>query len=128
MTSSLGTRTATSEVRPAAWASEASLLQGCRTVSFDPHEIAGVFGRAAESDDTVVPFFAEFGESVLDVGCGRGAQSLDVEASTQLLDPAVLEELRLEMFTELAARRTTAGIPMPQTSMPQTAVFVVAER
>ncbi|HEX2046146.1 MAG TPA: methyltransferase domain-containing protein [Acidimicrobiales bacterium] len=54
-------------------------------MTYDPHEIAGVFGRAAASYDTVVPFFTEFGkrlvdfaglrsgESVLDVGCGRGA-------------------------------------------------------
>ena len=57
-------------------------------MSYDPHEIAGVFGRAAATYDTVIPFFAEFGarlvdlaalqpgESVLDVGCGRGATLL----------------------------------------------------
>src|SRR3712207_1279663 len=61
------------------------MLQGCRTVTFDPHEIGGVFGRAAETYDTVIPFFGEVGtrlvdfaalqawESVLAVGCGRGA-------------------------------------------------------
>ncbi len=54
-------------------------------MTFDPGEVARVFGRAAATYDTVVPFFAEFGkrlvefadlrpgESVLDVGCGRGA-------------------------------------------------------
>jgi SAM-dependent methyltransferase len=54
-------------------------------VTFDPLELAGVFGRAAATYDTVIPFFTEFGrrlvdfadlqpgESVLDVGCGRGA-------------------------------------------------------
>lgn len=54
-------------------------------MTYDAHRIAGVFGRAAAVYDTVIPFFAEFGarlvalaelqlgESVLDVGCGRGA-------------------------------------------------------
>ncbi len=51
----------------------------------DPREVAAVFGRAAARYDTVIPFFARLGarlvewadlapgESVLDVGCGRGA-------------------------------------------------------
>jgi O-methyltransferase/aklanonic acid methyltransferase len=51
----------------------------------DARQIAGVFGRAAARYDTVIPFFARFGarlvewgdlqpgESVLDVGCGRGS-------------------------------------------------------
>ncbi len=54
-------------------------------MTYDAQQIAAVFGRAAETYDTVVPFFAEFGarlvdfarlrpgEAVLDVGCGRGA-------------------------------------------------------
>lgn len=54
-------------------------------MSFDPERIAAVFGRAAPTYDSVVPFFTEIGawlvdhadvrpgESVLDVGCGRGA-------------------------------------------------------
>ncbi len=51
----------------------------------DAEEVAAVFGRAAARYDTVIPFFARLGarlvewadlapgESVLDVGCGRGA-------------------------------------------------------
>lgn len=51
----------------------------------DAREVAAVFGRAAARYDTVIPFFARLGarlvewadlapgESVLDVGCGRGA-------------------------------------------------------
>ncbi|HEV2766634.1 MAG TPA: methyltransferase domain-containing protein [Acidimicrobiales bacterium] len=51
----------------------------------DAGEVAAVFGRAAARYDTVIPFFARLGarlvewadlapgESVLDVGCGRGA-------------------------------------------------------
>ncbi len=54
-------------------------------MDYDAEEGAAVFGRAAETYDTVIPFFAEFGarlvelanpqpgESVLDVGAGRGA-------------------------------------------------------
>jgi O-methyltransferase/aklanonic acid methyltransferase len=54
-------------------------------VDYDAEEGAAVFGRAAETYDTVIPLFAEFGaqlveladlqpgESVLDVGAGRGA-------------------------------------------------------
>ncbi len=54
-------------------------------MDYDAEEGAAVFGRAAEVYDTVIPFFAEFGarlveladlqpgESVLDVGAGRGA-------------------------------------------------------
>lgn len=51
----------------------------------EAHAIAAVFGRAAAAYDSVIPFFARFGERlveragiqpgdrVLDVGCGRGA-------------------------------------------------------
>ena len=84
-------------------------------VTYDPGAIAAVFGRAAATHDTVIPFFAAFGarpvdlaalrpgEAVLDVGCGRGATLL----------PAA----------ELAARTTPSGIPMVQH-----AAFVVAEK
>jgi ubiquinone/menaquinone biosynthesis C-methylase UbiE len=54
-------------------------------VDYDAEEIAAVFGRAAATYDSVVPFFRRFGarlvelaelrrgDSVLDVGAGRGA-------------------------------------------------------
>jgi ubiquinone/menaquinone biosynthesis C-methylase UbiE len=54
-------------------------------VEYDAEDVAAVFGRAAHVYDTVIPFFARFGarlvefaalrlgESVLDVGAGRGA-------------------------------------------------------
>lgn len=56
--------------------------------AYDPEEVAAVFGRAAAAYDTVIPFFARFGERlvevaqlapgqrVIDVGCGRGAALL----------------------------------------------------
>ncbi len=54
-------------------------------MDYDADDVAAVFGRAADVYDTVIPFFARFGtrlveaadlrpgESVLDVGAGRGA-------------------------------------------------------
>lgn len=61
-------------------------------MQYDSAEIAGVFGRAGADYDTVIPFFARFGatllqvadlsegESVLDVGNGRGATLLPAAA------------------------------------------------
>ena len=57
-------------------------------MDYDAEDVAAVFGRAAHVYDTVIPFFATFGarlveladlrvgESVLDVGSGRGATLL----------------------------------------------------
>jgi O-methyltransferase/aklanonic acid methyltransferase len=101
-------------------------------MNYDAEEGAAVFGRAAETYDTVIPFFAEFGarlvalagpqpgESVLDVGAGRGATlvpaaqrvgpegwvlGVDLSAEMVALLSRDLERLRL---ANASARRMNA--------------------
>ena len=98
------------------------ILQGCRTVKYDPHEIAGVFGRAAATYDTVIPFFAEFGarlvdfaalrpgESVLDVGCGRGATLFPAAERVGPEGRVVGVDLAEEMVALLQAEVADRGV------------------
>lgn len=90
---------------------------------FDSHEIAGVFGRAAADYDTVIPFFARFGaklvdlaalqpgETVLDVGSGRGATLLpaaaDVGPEGRVLGVDLSEEMVALLQADIAALRLT---------------------
>ena len=92
-------------------------------MTFDPHEIAGVFGRAAATYDTVVPFFAEIGarlvdfaglrpgESVLDVGCGRGATLFPaaerVGPNGRVLGADLSDDMVVLLQADIAARGLT---------------------
>lgn len=85
-------------------------------------EIAGVFGRAADTYDSVIPYFRTFGERlvevaglrpgqrVLDVACGRGAVLLPALAATAPGGTAVGVDLATEMVEALAADLAAAGV------------------
>ncbi len=93
----------------------------------DAEEVAAVFGRAAATYETVVPFFnvlgprlvdmaaLALGERVLDVGCGRGATLLPacvaVGTSGRLVGIDLAEEMVALLGSELeAAGLTTATV------------------
>ena len=92
-------------------------------MTFDAEKIAGVFGRAAATYDTVIPFFAQFGarlveyaalqpgESVLDVGCGRGATLLPaaerVGSHGRVLGVDLAEEMVALLRRDIEARGLT---------------------
>ncbi|MBA2726308.1 MAG: methyltransferase domain-containing protein, partial [Actinobacteria bacterium] len=87
--------------------------------------IAGVFGRAAATYDTVIPFFAHFGrrlvevaelqpgERVLDLGAGRGASAFPAAERVGDEGRVVAIDLSLEMIELInkeAARRGTTNL------------------
>ncbi len=89
---------------------------------FDTGEVAAVFGRAAATYDTVIPFFTTFGarlvataapalgERVLDVGCGRGATLLPASVAVGPTGRVVGIDLSEEMVALLAADLEAAGV------------------
>ena len=91
-------------------------------MTYDPHQIAAVFGRAAATYDTVLPFFGEFGarlvelaglrrgESVLDVGCGRGATLLPAAERVGPEGTVLGVDLAEEMVTLLGADIAARGL------------------
>jgi len=92
-------------------------------VDYDPLLVAEVFGRAAPSYDTVIPFFARFGERlvdfayvragerVLDVGCGQGATLFPAAARVAPGGEVLGVDLSVEMVAmlgdEIGRRGTT---------------------
>lgn len=91
-------------------------------MTYDPNEVAGVFGRSAATYDTVIPFFAEFGarlvdfaalrpgESVLDVGCGRGATLFPAAQAVGPEGRVVGVDLAEEMVALLRADVAERGV------------------
>lgn len=91
-------------------------------MAFDSEEIARVFGRAAPTYDTVIPFFARFGarlidlaalragESVLDAGSGRGATLLPAAAAVGPAGRVVGVELSERMVALLGADIARLGL------------------
>jgi O-methyltransferase / aklanonic acid methyltransferase len=89
---------------------------------YDAAEVAAVFGRAAPTYDTVIPFFTSFGERlveaaalapgerVLDVGCGRGATLLPASVAVGTTGRVVGIDLSGEMVALLAEQLEAAGI------------------
>ncbi len=89
---------------------------------FDTGEVADVFGRAAATYDTVIPFFTSFGarlveradlalgDRVLDAGCGRGATLLPASVAVGPTGRVVGIDLAREMVALLGADLEAAGI------------------
>ncbi|MEA2687280.1 MAG: hypothetical protein QOE93_2475 [Actinomycetota bacterium] len=92
------------------------------TPTADDAEAAAVFGRAAATYDTHIPFFAshgarlveiaglELGERVLDVGCGRGATLLPAAVAVGASGRVVGIDLAEEMVDLLGAELEAAGL------------------
>ena len=90
--------------------------------AFDAEEVAALFGRAAATYDSVIPFFTSFGsrlvdaaaltpgERVLDVGCGRGATLLPASVAVGITGRVVGIDLSEEMVSLLATELEAAGI------------------
>jgi O-methyltransferase / aklanonic acid methyltransferase len=84
--------------------------------------VAAVFGRAAPTYDTVIPFFTSFGERlveaaglargerVLDAGCGRGATLLPASVAVGSSGRVVGVDLADEMVALLGAELEAAGV------------------
>ncbi|HEX7276861.1 MAG TPA: methyltransferase domain-containing protein, partial [Acidimicrobiales bacterium] len=91
-------------------------------MSFQADQVAAVFGRAAATYDSVIPFFTSFGtrlvdgaglalgERVLDVGCGRGATLLPASVAVGPTGRVVGIDLAEEMVALLGAELEAAGI------------------
>ncbi|MGH9281066.1 MAG: class I SAM-dependent methyltransferase [Acidimicrobiales bacterium] len=89
---------------------------------FDPEVIAALFGRTAAGYDSVIPFFADFGrslvdyagpqpgESVLDVGCGRGATLFPAAERVGPTGMVLGIDLSAEMVWRVTADIRTRGI------------------
>jgi ubiquinone/menaquinone biosynthesis C-methylase UbiE len=89
---------------------------------FDADEVAAVFGRTADSYDTVIPFFTTFGarlveaaalevgERVLDAGCGRGATLLPASVAVGSMGRVVGIDLAEEMVALLGTELEAAGV------------------
>ncbi|MFN2388800.1 MAG: class I SAM-dependent methyltransferase [Actinomycetota bacterium] len=85
-------------------------------------ETAAVFGRAAPTYDTVIPFFAHFGallverarlepgETVLDIGSGRGASALRAAESVGDQGRVVATDLSFEMVVLIEQTRDRRGL------------------
>jgi ubiquinone/menaquinone biosynthesis C-methylase UbiE len=88
----------------------------------DPVAVAAVFGRAAPTYDTSIPFFTSFGvrlveaaalqlgERVLDVGCGRGATLIPASAAVGPMGRVVGIDLSDEMVALLGSELHAAGL------------------
>ena len=88
----------------------------------DADEVAAVFGRAAATYDTVIPFFTSFGarlveaaalepgERVLDAGCGRGATLLPASVAVGSTGRVVGIDLAEEMIAIVGADLEAAGV------------------
>jgi O-methyltransferase / aklanonic acid methyltransferase len=99
-----------------------SAPEGYDPEEYDAAEVAAVFGRAAPTYDTVIPFFTSFGEQlvetaalapgerVLDVGCGRGATLLPASVAVGKTGRVVGIDLSDEMVALLASRLEAAGV------------------
>jgi ubiquinone/menaquinone biosynthesis C-methylase UbiE len=95
-------------------------------LTFDPTEfkafIGGVFGRAAPSYDTAIPFFQTFarhlvgaaalqpGERVLDLACGRGAALLLAADAVGVGGHVVGIDLAPEMVEETTGEAAARGL------------------
>jgi O-methyltransferase/aklanonic acid methyltransferase len=91
-------------------------------LDYDAEDVAAVFGRAAHVYDTVIPFFARFGarlvewavlrpgESVLDVGAGRGATLIPAAHRVGRTGRVVGVDLSDEMVALLEAEVSREGL------------------
>lgn len=91
-------------------------------MSFDPAAVAAVFGRAAPTYDTVIPFFTTWGrrlvgfarlrpgERVLDVGCGRGATLFPAAEAVGAGGRVLGVDLSAEMVARLEADVAARGV------------------
>ena len=95
---------------------------GPEAMTYDAEEVAALFGRAAPTYDSVIPFFTSFGSRlvetadltpgarVLDVGCGRGATLLPASVAVGITGRVVGVDLSAEMVALLADELEAAGI------------------
>ena len=89
---------------------------------FEAEAVAALFGRAAPTYDTFIPFFTSFGtrlvesaelrlgERVLDMGCGRGATLLPATSAVGPMGRVVGIDLADEMVALLGAELHAAGL------------------
>jgi len=89
---------------------------------FDADDVAALFGRAAPTYDTVIPFFTSFGDRlvakadlapgsrVLDAGCGRGATLLPASVAVGITGRVVGIDLSEEMVALLGEELEAAGV------------------
>jgi ubiquinone/menaquinone biosynthesis C-methylase UbiE len=105
----------------------------------DARRIADVFGRAAAQYDTVIPFFDRFGarlvewadlrpgESVLDVGCGRGATLFPAAERVSPHGRVLGADLSAEMVELLGADIDRRGVANAQARQMNAEALEVAD-